>query len=64
MANTFTTDLNFSCPFCSKRCSVDRAQRSIVHELPTCEKFDKLEPDEFLVAVNVAFANKRGVGIS
>jgi hypothetical protein len=36
----------------------------VTHEMPMCERYERLEPDEFMVAVNVAVATRRGVGLA
>jgi hypothetical protein len=54
--------LEFTCPFCGKQCTATtEPDLGVTHVLPMCEKFEKLEPDEFLAAVNSAIATKRGV---
>jgi len=53
--------LEFTCPFCGKLCTASTDPDGVTHVLPMCEKFEKLEPDEFLAAVNSAIATKRGV---
>ena len=45
-----------ACPFCGKNIAyglspVDGAPDSLLHELPTCVKFDALEIDEFAKAL-------------
>jgi hypothetical protein len=40
------------CPFCGKGIAASYDDRgAVMHELPTCERFDDLEPVEFLRAV-------------
>jgi hypothetical protein len=52
-----TDGLDFICPFCGARCTVLREHEAVAHVLPMCEKFEQLEPDEFLKAVNERRAN-------
>lgn len=49
--------VNFVCPFCEARCSASLQMGAVLHELPMCEKFERLAPDEFLKAVNERRAN-------
>lgn len=52
--------VRFACPFCGKQCDAGNHEIAglpepvygVIHVAPTCETFDTLEPDEFLVAVN------------
>lgn len=47
--------LVFTCPFCQKRAAIvdcDENGVGIVHDMPECEKFDRLGPTEFLMACN------------
>ncbi len=47
----------FHCPFClTGKCGAGYTEGypTIIHTKPTCARFDELEPDEFLHAVNVA----------
>jgi len=53
--------LEFICPFCGKQCTAMTDPDRVTHVLPMCEKFEQLEPDAFLAAVNSAIATKRGV---
>jgi hypothetical protein len=44
---------SFVCPFCKGKVHVDVSDDpGLIHELPTCQRFDLLEPDAFLEAVN------------
>lgn len=57
--------VDFVCPFCGKQCAAESGlEQAVTHALPMCAKFESLEPDAFIAAVNVAIATKRGVGIS
>lgn len=51
-------NFEFICPFCGQPCRVILEPPQVLHATPTCAKFDRLEPDEYLVAVN----DKRGLG--
>jgi hypothetical protein len=46
--------VNFTCPFCGRRASFGYVQEhpTATHDMPMCKKFEELEPDEFLQAVN------------
>ena len=46
--------VNFKCPFCGRGASFGHVQEhpTATHDMPMCETFEKLEPDEFLQAVN------------
>ncbi len=62
--------VRFACPFCGKTCDAGNHEiaglpepvYSVLHVAPTCETFDTLEPDEFLVAVNRKRAGQAGTG--
>jgi rRNA processing protein Krr1/Pno1 len=56
--------IEFPCPFCEGKCTADGDTSSVTHTMPTCKKFDDSDPLEFIKAVNLVQANKRGVGIS
>lgn len=49
---TMVPDVEFVCPFCGGRCAASKKECAVVHTKPTCDKFDKLEPDDFLHACN------------
>jgi hypothetical protein len=44
--------IDFLCPFCKGKCFAALEPLSVVHLVPTCPRFDELEPDEFLDEVN------------
>jgi hypothetical protein len=47
--------VRFKCPFCKGDASAVETASGIpgvMHTMPTCEKFDELEPDDYLHAVN------------
>jgi len=62
--SSLKSDVDFSCPFCGASCSADSASCAVLHTMPMCKKFRELGPVEFLRAVNVAVATKRGVGLA
>ena len=35
------------CP-CGRKFYIDSARYAVIHEMPTCQEFDKREPDEYL----------------
>jgi hypothetical protein len=50
----------FVCPFCRKECEAHdhgdgEGDVFVIHIEPTCQRFDELEPDEFLHQVNVQY---------
>lgn len=52
------------CPFCGKNVAyginpVDGGPDSLLHELPTCPKFDALEADEFAKAMREELERRR-----
>ena len=49
---TFKADVEFTCPFCKAHCAASLEAGGVVHEMPMCERFEKLGPVEFLKAVN------------
>ncbi len=61
----FHTQVRFVCPFCKRKCSAgftcipgqteDEGNPGVLHELPTCPKFDALEIDDFLHEVNIQY---------
>ena len=51
-------NFEFICPFCGQPCRVILEPPQVLHATPTCATFDRLEPDEYLVAVN----DKRWLG--
>lgn len=55
----FKDGVDFICPFCKARCTVSREKESIVHTLPMCEKFEQLDPADYLQAVNDRIAINR-----
>ncbi len=65
---TFVAEVTLPCPFCSGTVSADRGNESegrpggVVHTLPVCKRFNDLEPDAFLVAVNTEMRTKKGIG--
>lgn len=52
-----TDGVDFICPFCKARCTTSLEHCAVLHTVPMCEKFEQLEPDEFLKAVNERRAN-------
>lgn len=54
-----TDGLNFICPFCKAKCTVSREKVCVLHEMPMCETYERLEPDEFLAAVNKKIAERK-----
>jgi hypothetical protein len=56
----FRPSVEFTCPFCGHRVKAGEAVRPgeaeaspcVLHDEPVCERFDELEPDEFMQAVN------------
>lgn len=48
-----------TCPFCGLPFSAGyvAGEPAVLHGLPTCEKFNELQIDEFLAAVNAARRN-------
>lgn len=51
MAESLVADDLGACPFCGKELAVDHANYGILHALPTCPTYDKLEVNDFLTAV-------------
>lgn len=55
MADVKTAEVLCDCPFCGRSVSVGRDANgqadSVLHGLPTCEKFDQLQPDDFVTAI-------------
>ena len=49
--------VNFTCPFCGSQCTATLEHGAVFHGLPMCEKFEQLDPVEFLAAVNARRAN-------
>jgi len=53
----FIEQIEFSCPFCGLKVIFghnddEDADPGALHQAPMCQKFDKLDPDEFLYACN------------
>jgi hypothetical protein len=56
----FRPSVEFACPFCELRVKAGEAVRPgdgeatpcVVHDEPVCKRFDELEPDEYMTAVN------------
>jgi hypothetical protein len=46
------------CP-CGRKFFVDEKQYAVIHELPVCEKFQTLNPTEFLRYVTNDYRNHR-----
>ncbi len=44
--------VDFVCPFCGKPCTATLEHAAVLHTAPTCDTFNKLDPAEFLHAVN------------
>lgn len=51
--------VDFTCPFCSGKCSASDERALVLHAMPPCSKYLALEPDDFLAAVNDAMGNPR-----
>lgn len=53
--------MDFLCPFCGGHASAGYKGEDpcVMHAEPMCEKFAKLEPDEYLAAVNDAKGSRR-----
>lgn len=47
----FYEEVSFVCPFCGKRCAAVEPP-GVLHEAPACDTFIRLDPVEFLHAVN------------
>ena len=47
-------DVEFRCPFCGGKVAASKADSSVLHSVPPCEKFNAMEPDDFLHACNAA----------
>ena len=56
---SFKSVLDFDCPFCGGKVSMSNHPAALAHTMPMCEKFDKLEPADFIREVNVIFRQKR-----
>ena len=56
--------LDFVCPFCDKGATADSDQGAVFHTMPMCPKFEQLEPIDYMKAVNLELANRRGRGLS
>lgn len=53
--------VDFVCPFCGRRASAGYKGSApcVLHAMPQCEKFEQLEPDEYLAQVNDAMGHPR-----
>ncbi len=51
-------DVALDCPFCGQM-FIASVSGTLLHYMPMCEKFEKLDPVEFLKAVNDELAKKR-----
>ena len=55
---TFRTEVEFTCPFCSKRANAGEAttvrgnEPAVTHELPQCPEFQRMDALEYMQAVN------------
>lgn len=47
-------DVEFKCPFCGGKVAATKEKGSVVHTVPTCKKFDDLDPIDFMHACNAA----------
>jgi hypothetical protein len=47
-----SAELEGICP-CGKKFFVDSKNYAVIHEMPMCNKFEALEPDEFLKYVRL-----------
>lgn len=54
---SITDGVDFVCPFCNAKCTASVEQGCVLHEVPMCEKYEQLEPADFLKAVNEKLAN-------
>lgn len=51
----------FICPFCRKRCEahihgdLETGEFFMLHVEPICQKYDTMEPDDFMHAVNIQY---------
>lgn len=63
---SFDAKLTLKCPFCSGTISADDGKETgtmgVVHTMPMCERFEKLEPDRFLAVVNAELLRRKGIG--
>jgi len=50
----------YGCPFCQGRFGVTLEPPGVAHTAPPCEAFGKLEPDQYLYAVNEALGHHTG----
>jgi hypothetical protein len=53
IGNEFHSDFEGVCP-CGRKFYVDTKRFAVIHETPTCERFQTLEPDKFLRYVRQA----------
>lgn len=51
-------DVDINCPFCGRR-FIASENGTVLHYMPMCEKFEQLDPVEFLKACNDEIAKKR-----
>lgn len=61
MAETFTAEVRFLCPFCGAQCGASSQgdNPGVMHSMPMCERFEKTEdPAEFMAACNAALASR------
>jgi len=57
MGETLRTLVSFVCPFCGAVASAveqESGEPGIVHPVPMCVRFEAMEPDEYMRAVNAA----------
>lgn len=57
----FAAEVEFKCPFCGRTVAASSKEGAVLHAVPMCEKFEKLEPDEYMHQVNVILGNYRNV---
>lgn len=58
----FVNALEFACPFCTQIVRVSTGENGgragVMHVMPSCETFDRMEPGEFVHAARVAIEKK------
>lgn len=59
--STFTTDVDFPCPFCTGTVSASVKACAVMHTMPICVTFDRLQPEEFMHACNVEVAKRKAM---
>lgn len=61
-AEHFHARVRFICPFCKRECSAGFTRQpgakelpAVIHDMPSCPKFDDLEISDFLHEVNIQY---------